>query len=282
MYRTVKNLLILVLTAATIFMNSAAVLAAPIETKLTLANTAAENIDTLRQYISAAAQQAGIGLTVDTKDSKLQLRQVTYWDTEEQALTKQHYILRQRLKIKNGTVANQGELMLKYRSIDISSAPAITELLHPAESHAKHARTKFEYDRIAYVDGSKAKYLTVASVSTAIKKVPQIDTWSYGDLYEYFPGLRTLNIPDSAALLPLKSSRTRQQTLARINLSPGLDSKVELNLGYKTADILDNVELSWKHNNEDQLAEANSHQFAAALRQLLGELLIPGVLKSQK
>lgn len=236
-----------------------------------------------RQYwaiLKAVADESNVGAADEKKAFEEGIRQIKYYDTNNKALAKQNYILRERTKIKNGVLDSKTELTLKYR---IDGGELVTDNVLKTGIMYK-PEIKCEEDYSGFADGVIGKSSSKISVSNTVKKLPCVERTVLGDYAEIYPALGKLGLDVSEPIYLVNGV-----SVIEYKVTPGtLDfcgTKVEVDICVwfdEASGKLITAEMSWKHDTEiSAAAREKMDAFFTALQAKAPEWLVTGGTKTQ-
>jgi adenylate cyclase class IV len=236
-----------------------------------------------RQYwtiVKTLATEMGVGVTEKKNAFKESGQKNRYYDTKNQDLSKNKYILRERSKIKDGILDWQSELTLKYRITAGENA-----FDNSIETGAAYKPAiKCEEDYTGFADGIVGKASSKTSFSHTVKKLPRVERATLGDYATIFPTLAKLgvNLNEPVYLTNGVSVNEYKVTPGALDFS-GAEVAVDICAWTDEAtDKLIAAELSWKHDAGVHASTIEKMDaFFTALQAKAPEWLIPGVTKTQ-
>ncbi|SFL75984.1 hypothetical protein [Pelosinus propionicus] len=233
------------------------------------------------ECITSLAKERGIAVTENSNPYLEDEGTVTYLDTQMNDFYKQNYILRKRIQYDDGIPKKHGELMLKYRSDDVSLAAAADV----ASSLGVKAKDKLEQD--VNMDGNHIGSLQgVFSHSNSIKKIQLPVGNSVADYAAFFPGLAKLASDDQTVLLPVNDITAHEYSISpgSLDFHSGLLAKVELSVWYtdgKESPEIGEISFSYSLKNASPKSVAESESFFKELQKRIEANLLSGMTKTE-
>lgn len=233
----------------------------------------------LWQQVSLLAKSLGITV-VDEKQESV-MRWIDYYDTADGDLKRHNYILRRRVKLKQGQKAPTGQLMLKYRQAGFVMPRPDTVTISPD----KDAPLKQELDMVGFADGQSGAEKVYVSVSRNVKKITldkfgTMDTLR--DYTAYFPVLGTLGIAPETRLIEVTGD------LLEKKFCPGYlvlgTEKIPVDISLWSESMFDLpivAELSWSQPYDNSAAFEQGNKLFRLLQENLREILLPGQAKEE-
>lgn len=225
-----------------------------------------------------AAEQA-VGVQDNEDPFTEEVKKVTYYDTRNMDLTKNDYILRQRIKITDGKPASNCDLTLKYRTTGRTSISS--DAVKTAEPY--QPSISFQEDYVGYLHGVVGKAESEVSLSHTIKKIPVSEGKNLGYYATYFPVLATLGIQPDEPLHLINGVSVREYKVSPGELDfGGMKGEVAISLwfNYETGDPI-TAEISWECPIAPSAAAAKAEVFFKALQTKTCDLLYPGQMKTR-
>lgn len=235
--------------------------------------------------VKLLAMEMGIPVLEAKNPFKEGLRKIVYLDTRKGELTDKRYIVRERVKIKDGNPADAVELMLRYRVT--AGEAADSEAVKTAPGFK--AKISHEDDIAGFVGGLVGNNVVEVSVSHAIKDIPAADleNKTLGNYARYFPTLANLGLPLTEQLGVSKGITVREFKVAPAELDFGQGMKGEASISlwydYSTGKAIA-AEFSFECGRgpaAPAAAVAKTEAFFNALQDRLSDILLPGGSKTQ-
>jgi hypothetical protein len=235
--------------------------------------------------VKVLAAEMGIPVNEAKNPYKEGSRKIVYMDTKARELSQQHYIIRERAKVKDGNVGNKVDLTLRYR---ISGVDAVPSDAVGAMAGVK-ASVSYDDDVAGYVGGVAGKNMSEMSASCTVKNVPaaELKGRTLGDYARYFPVLAKLGVPLDATLAPTNGKVVREFKVSpgEFDFGQGVKGEASISLwfDYNTGKVIA-AEFSFdaaRGPKGPAQAVAKAEAFFNALQERMGMVLAPGQMKTQ-
>ena len=193
-------------------------------------------------------------------------RQVVFLDTEDFAIRATGYILRERIKFKNGELQEKRELALKYRSTELAESQGASTYApdYKAETELEEDLSIKEIDPDAglpYQEGTGAslkrwEIKRIFALRTKLKTREQFEP-TLGEYAKVFPVLAQLAIPLDSPLLPVNGIVIHEVScnIGKLDFGDGLVATATLTLWYSEAMDPLIAEFSFDHPIPDPIPE---------------------------
>ncbi|MDT8899846.1 hypothetical protein [Anaeroselena agilis] len=235
--------------------------------------------------VKVLAMEMGIPVTEAKNPYKEGSRKIVYMDTKARDLSKMHYIIRERVKVKDGNPEGLVDLTLRFRTSGVDAVPSAAV---GAASGIK-ASISYDDDVAGFVGGIAGNNVSEMSASCSIKKIPSADLRgrSLGDYARYFPGLLKLGVPLDAPLTAVNGKIVREFKVSpgEFDFGQGIigEASISLWFDYNTGKAIA-AEFSFdsaRGPKAPAAAVTKAEAFFNKIQERMGSVLAPGQMKTQ-
>ncbi len=213
-------------------------------------------------------------------------KNIGFFDTEDMDLRKNGYMIRRKIKFKNGERTPGVEFSVKFRSIDPEIATTADVQIGDGFT-PKHDEIELESD-IVYYSVKNSTTETTYSVQNVIE-LEQTPELTIGDFAKIYPVLATLNIPLDEELKLIADTEPVEYMVrpGKLDFGDGLYGRMDMTIWFVELDgqQVSIPEFSFDHpfyNDKEFDAEAMERckSFINKLQDKYPEWVIPGKLKA--
>lgn len=181
------------------------------------------------EIVKTVAKNNDISVLEKTKPLTLKHKEVSFFDTEKLELRKAGFLIRQKVKYKNGLKQPGFEYGVKYRQTDPADALAVDLVLHDGYT-PKDETIELESD-IVYFSRNGESSETTYSISNSIllDTAPEMVLGSFADIY---PALGKLGIPKTTPLIKAAGVSADEWMVApgKLDFGDGLFGRVDMSV----------------------------------------------------